>query len=153
MAQMLFGIQASQDVKLSSIARSLKKGDSAHQDGGPPVAQSEVGGVEAELTSQLASMASRRVESNTVLCPDLSDIHKEYARKMEYLAPVHDGSTGQVHAGYWLCAITGAEVNGSEILPLYQKLYSAEASDFIGENAEVLAGVDQVRAYTGSRVI
>jgi hypothetical protein len=82
-----------------------------------------------------------------------ADIRKEYARKMEYLAPVHDGSTGQVHAGYWLCAITGAEVNGGEILPLYQKLYSAEAKDFTGENAEVLSGVDQVRAYTGGRGI
>ena len=97
--------------------------------------------------------ASQRVEANTVLCLDLSDIRKEHARKMEYLAPVHDGSTGQVHAGYWLCAITGAEVNGSEILPLYQKLYSAEARDFIGENAEVLAGVDRVRAYTAGRGI
>ena len=57
--------------------------------------------LEAELTPQLANMASQRVEANTVLCLDLSDIRKEYARKMEYLAPVHDGNTGQVHAGYW----------------------------------------------------
>jgi hypothetical protein len=28
---------------------------------------------------------------------------------MEYLARVHDGSTGEVHVGYWLCDITGAE--------------------------------------------
>ena len=89
------------------------------------------------------------MEANTVLCLDLSDIRKEYARKMECLAPVHDGSTGQAHAGYWLCAIAGAEVDGSEILPLYRKLYSAEAKDFTGENAAVLSGVDQVRAYTG----
>ena len=34
--------------------------------------------LEAELSSQLASMASKRVESNTVLCLDLSDIRKEY---------------------------------------------------------------------------
>jgi hypothetical protein len=72
---------------------------------------------------------------------------------MEYLAPVHDGSTGQVHAGYWLCDITGAEVNGSEIVPLYQKLYSAEAEDFSSENAEVLAGVDLLRAHTQGRGI
>jgi hypothetical protein len=72
---------------------------------------------------------------------------------MECLAPVHDGSTGQAHAGYWLCAIAGAEVDGSEILPLYRKLYSAEAKDFTGENAAVLSGVDQVRAYTGGRGI
>jgi len=66
---------------------------------------------------------------------------------------VHDGSTGEVHAGYWLCDITGAEVNGSEIVPLYQKLYSAEAPEFTSENAEALAGVDLVRTHTQSRGI
>src|SRR5258708_3720487 len=44
--------------------------------------------------------------------------------------------------------MTGAEVNGGEIVPLYEKLYSAEAKDFISENAEVLAGIDLVRTYT-----
>jgi len=101
----------------------------------------------------IAKMASERVGANTVLCLDLSDIRKEYAQKMEYLAPVHDGSTGEVHAGYWLCDITGAEVNGSEIVPVYQKLYSAEAKDFTSENVEVLAGVDLVRAHTQGRGI
>ena len=43
--------------------------------------------LEAELTPQLAAMASHRVSANTVLCLDLSDIRKEYAKKMEYLAP------------------------------------------------------------------
>ncbi len=109
--------------------------------------------LESELTSQLAKMASQRVSTNTVLCLDLSDIRKEYAKKMEYLAPVHDGSTGQVHAGYWLCDITGAEVNGTEIVPLYQRLYSAEAEEFTSENAEILAGVDLVRTHTQGRGI
>ena len=98
-------------------------------------------------------MASQRVEANTVLCLDLSDIRKEYAQKMEHLASVRDGSTGEVHAGYWLCAITGAEVNGSEIIPLFQKLYSTEAPEFLSENAEVLAGVDLLRAHTQGRGI
>lgn len=98
-------------------------------------------------------MASQRVEANTVLCLDLSDIRKEYAQKMEHLASVRDGSTGEVHAGYWLCDITGAEVNGSEIIPLYQKLYSTEAQEFLSENAEVLTGVDLLRAHTQGRGI
>jgi len=93
------------------------------------------------------------VEANTVLCLDLSDIRKEYAKKMEYLAPIHDGSTGEVHAGYWLCDITGAAVNGSEIVPLYQKLYSAESQEFTSENVELLAGIDLVRAHTQGRGI
>ena len=83
----------------------------------------------------------------------MSDIRKEYAKKMEYLAPVHDGSTGEVHAGYWLCDVTGADVNGTEIVPLYQKLYSAEAAEFTGENAEILAAIDMVRAQTRGRGI
>lgn len=98
-------------------------------------------------------MASQRITAGTVLCLDLSDIRKEYARKMEYLATVHDGSTGEMHPGYWLCDITGAELNGSEIVPLYQKLYSAEAKEFVSENAEVLAGIDLVRRHTQGRGI
>lgn len=151
--QMLFGIQASQDVKLSNIARSLKEEI--------PLIKTEdrlsrnLGAVEleVELTPQLAKMASQRITADTVLCLDLSDLRKEYAKKMEYLATVHDGSTGEMHPGYWLCDITGAEMNGSEIVPLYQKLYSAEAKEFVSENAEVLAGIDLVRAHAQGRGI
>ena len=151
--QMLFGIQASQDVKLSNVARSLKEQIPFIKTEDRLSRNLKAVELAAELTPQLAAMASHRVSANTVLCLALSDIRKEYAKKMEYLAPVHDGSAGEVHAGYWLCDITGAEVNGSEIVPLYQKLYSAEAPEFTSENAEALAGVDLVRTHTQSRGI
>ena len=152
-AQMLFGIQASQDVKLSNIARSLKEEIPLIKTEDRLSRNLKAAKLEAALAPQLVRMASRRVEANTVLCLDLSEIRKEYARKMEYLATIRDGSSGELHEGYWLCAITGAEVNGSEILPLYQKLYSTRASDFRGENAEVLSAIDLVRSSTGSRGI
>lgn len=151
--QALFGIQASQDVKLSNIARSLQEEIPLIKTEDRLSRNLKAENLETELSLQLAKMASQRVTTNTVLCLDLSDIRKEYAKKMEHLARVHDGSTGQVHQGYWLCDITGAEVNGSEIVPLYQKLYSAEAEEFISENAEVLAGVDLVRTHTKGRGI
>ena len=44
------------------------------------------------LLQRLAEMGSPRVSSRTVLCLDLSDVRKEYARKMEYLDQVRDGS-------------------------------------------------------------
>jgi hypothetical protein len=53
-----------------------------------------------------------------MLCLDLRDVGKEYAEKMEYLDQVWDGSEGEVHAGCWLCSVTAAEVQGSEITPL-----------------------------------
>lgn len=151
--QMLFGIQAVQDVKLSNIARSLKEEIPLIKTEDRLSRNLKAAELEIELTPQLAQMGSRRVEANTVLCLDLSDLRKEYARKMEHLAPVHDGSTGEVHPGYWLCDITGAEVNGSAIVPLYQKLYSVKAQEFTSENAEVLAGVDLVRKHTQGRGI
>jgi hypothetical protein len=98
-------------------------------------------------------MGSPRVQPNTVLALDLSDIRKEYAQKMEHLAVVRDGSTGELHQGYWLCDVTAAEVNGSEIVPLYQKLYSVEAQDYTSENAEILAAVDLIRSHTQDRGI
>jgi hypothetical protein len=151
--QMLFGIQASQDVKLSNIARSLKEEISLIKTETRLSRNLKALELEEKLSEQLARMGSQRVNSDTVLCLDLSDIRKEYARKMEYLAQVHDGSTGQVHPGYWLCDITGAEVNGSEITQLYQHLYSVEAEKFDSENAEILAGIDQVCQHTEGRGI
>lgn len=151
--QMLFGIQASQDVKLSNIARSLKEEIPLIKTEDRLSRNLRAVELEAELTPQLAKMASQRIAADSVLCLDLSDIRKEYAKKMEYLAMVHDGSRGEMHPGYWLCEITGAEMNGSEIVPLYQKMYSAEAAEFVSENAEVLAGIDLVRAHTRGRGI
>jgi Transposase DDE domain len=151
--QMLYGIQASQDVKLSSIARSLqekipliKTEDRLSRN----LAEEEL---EIHLAERVTRLGSRRVGYDTVLSLDLSDIRKEYARKMEYLDRVWDGSTGEVHAGYWLCEVTAVEVRSSEIVPLYQKLYSSEAPDYGGENLELLAAVDWVGTAVGWRGI
>jgi hypothetical protein len=151
--QMLFGIQASQDVKLSNIARSLKEEIPLIETEKRLSRNLKAEDLERELTPMLVSMGSQRVRPNTVLALDLSDIRKEYAQKMEYLATVHDGSSGELHQGYWLCDVTAAEVNGTEIVPLYQKLYSAEAQDFRSENDEVLAAVDLIRSHTQGRGI
>jgi hypothetical protein len=147
--QVLFGVQASQDVKLSAIARSLQETI--------PLIKTEkrlsrnLGAEELEihLSQRLATMGSRKVGRDTVLCLDLSDVRKEYARKMEYLDRVYDGSTGEVHEGYTLCDVTAAEVKASEIVPLYQRLYSTRAPEFRGENHEILAVVDWVGTFVG----
>jgi hypothetical protein len=152
-SQMLFGIQSSQDVKLSNISRSLQEEFPLIQTEKRLSRNLKSAELEKELTPQLIRMGSLRMQPNTVLALDLSDIRKEYAQKMENLAMVRDGSTGELHQGYWLCDVTGAEVNGSEIIPLYQKLYSAEAKDFTSENAEILEAIDLIRARTHGRGI
>jgi hypothetical protein len=72
---------------------------------------------------------------------------------MEHLATVWDGSSCETHQGYWLLDVTGAEVSGSEVAPLCQKLFLAKAEEFRGENAEILAMIDQVNQRLAGRGI
>ena len=152
-AQMLFGIQASQDVKLSNIGRALGEAIPLIRTEKRLSRNLKCRELEAALTTKLVEMASPRIQPDTVLALDLSDIRKEYAQKMEHLAPVWDGSSGETHPGYWLLDVTGAEVRGSEIVPVCQKLFSAEAEDFRSENAEILAMVEQVDHHLAGRGI
>jgi Transposase DDE domain len=149
--EMLFGIQASQDVKLSNIARRLEEDIPLIKTEDRLSRNLKAKELEGHLGERLVEMGSRRVETNTVLCLDLSDVRKEYAEKMEYLDQVWDGSEGEVHPGYWLLSVTAAEVEASEIIPLGQKLFSARAKDFVSENAEILETVDRIRAHTRGR--
>ena len=151
--EMLFGIQARQEVKLSEIARSLEEEIPLIKTEDRLSRNLKAKALESHLSERLVGLGSRRVEANTVLCLDLSDVRKEYAEKMEYLDQVGDGSEGEVPAGYWLLSVTAAAVEGSDITPVYQKLFSAQAEDFVSENAEILEGVDRIRAHTRGRGI
>ena len=42
------------------------------------------------------------IKDDTPIILDLSDIAKPFAKKMDYLATVRDGSTGKLVNGYWL---------------------------------------------------
>lgn len=151
--QMLYGIQSSQDVKLSNVGRAL--GETIPLIGTEKRLSRNLkhAGLETELTTKLVEMASARIQQDTVLALDLSDIRKEYARKMEHLATVWDGSTGETHSGYWLVDVTGSEVHGCEIVPVCQKLFSARAKEYVSENAEILAAVDDVNRHLKGRGI
>ena len=45
------------------------------------------------------------IQDDTPIILDLSDLAKPLAKKMDYLATVRDGSTGQLVNGYWLVEI------------------------------------------------
>jgi hypothetical protein len=70
---------------------------------------------------------------------------------MEHLAPVRDGSAGKIASGYWLCQVVGVENGDNAIVPLHAHPNSQKAPDFVSENAEILAAVDQVSAAYANR--
>jgi len=92
-----------------------------------------------------------RIQADTPLIIDLTDLPRPRARKLPYLALVRDGSEdGKLHYGYWCLEIYAYWGKGL-ITPLLLDPYSIEAPDVYGENARILAGVDQVMAATEGR--
>jgi len=152
--QMLYGIQASKDVKLFNIARGLNEEI--------PLIKTEarlsrnLGKMDLTepINGKLIAEGGRRIQQETVIALDISDLDKPYAEKMEYLALVRDGSTGETKSkGYWLMDVLGADVEGEDLIPLYGELYSQEASNFRSENRQILNAVDRVMEGIGSKGI
>lgn len=151
--EMVYGIQASQDVKLSSIGRALEEGirlkktvERLSWHAGQP-------GLGEGINGRVAMMGSRRVHRDTLLIVDPSDIRKEYAKRMPYLATVRDGSTGELAPGYWTCPIVACESSSRRMTPLHLSLWSSEAPDFVSENEQILSCVDTVRGAVADRGI
>lgn len=152
-AQMLFGIQASRDVKLSNISRSLNEDIKLIKTENRLSRHIASKDLTSSINELVIQDASWRIAKDTVIALDLSDINKPFAKKMEYLSSVWDGSIGEVGSGYWICAAVAANVNGEEITPLYSELYSHEADGFESENDQILKAVKTVNTHAKGRGI
>ena len=150
-SEALYGIAARGSVHLSEIGRALEES--------VPLAKTEtrlsrnLGREElcAHVGGAVLRQGSARINKRTLLVLDLSDIAKPYARKMEYLARVRDGSSGEIANGYWLCQVIGVENEATVITPLYSALYSQKAPDFQSENEEIKAAFSKVSAACAKR--
>ncbi len=60
-------------------------------------------GLREQVTENMLDLAAKRIDEETLLVLDPTDISKPYARKMEYLARVRDGSDGVIRDRYWCC--------------------------------------------------
>jgi hypothetical protein len=151
--QMLYGILVSKDVKLSQIGRALEEPISLKKTEDRLSTNLNSDGLAGELMDQIACQGSRRIQRDALLILDTSDIRKAYAKKMEYLAQVRDGSTKELADGYWLCNVIACQSGGNDIIPLYQSLYSSAAPEHESENEELLKAVDTVTGHCGTRGI
>jgi len=150
----IYGIQASKDVKLSNIARSLGEAIPLIKTEGRLSRNAAKSDFTDLLNARLIDLGKSRVTDDTVLALDPGDIDKPYAKKMEYLALVRDGSKKETKSpGYWTMEVVAADVEGEELIPLYGELYSHEAKGFSSENAQIIKAIDAVVAGVGQRGI
>jgi len=77
-------------------------------------------GLEEKLTQNLIEEGFGHVGRDTLLIADISDVSKKYAKKMEHLANIRDGSEDKIRKGYWTMKVIGAEVEKGKIIPLYE---------------------------------
>ncbi len=105
---MLFGIQASRDIKLSNIARSLDEEIKLIKTENRLSRNAQAEDLTLHLNGEVIKRGSKRISENTVIALDLSDINKPFAKKMDYLADVWNGSEGKAGKGYWLLEAAAA---------------------------------------------
>lgn len=91
-----------------------------------------------------------RVEPDTPLIIDLTDLPRPRGRKLPYIRLVRDGSEDRLHYGYW-CVEIYAHWGKGRITPLLLDPYSTEAPGVQSENARILAATDRVLSATCGR--
>ena len=143
-AEMIFGIQARGSVRLTEVGRALGEKISLKKTEGRLSRQLGRKHLGAEIQHRLIDYAAGRIEDDTLLVLDLSDVTKKYARKMENLARVRDGSAKELANGYWWLSIVGANTKGTKVVPLYGRLYSQWEPGHRSENEEIRAGIRAV---------
>jgi len=148
---MLYGIQASKDIKLSSITRALGEDIPLIKTENRLSRHVNSSDLSEFINDKLSRQGGKLVKEDTVLALDLSDISKEYSKKQEKLAKVRDGSTGEIKEGWHLIEVIGANILEEKVIPLYSELYASD--EVMSENAMILKAMDSVRINTGNKGI
>lgn len=151
--EVLYGIQASKDVKLSNISRTLNEEIDLIKTENR--LSSSLDGVDFTdgINAQICRLGSNKVLDDMVIAVDDGDIRKKYARHMENLAGIHDGSENEIGNGYWLCKAVAADLEHKTVIPLYCEAYSQKAEDFKSAHAQRFKLIDKVSEYIGNKGI
>ena len=87
------------------------------------------------------------LSNKAILIIDDSDIIKPCSTKMEGLAKVRDGSTGEYGMGYHMLDVAALTPEHKSPIPVYTRVYSAEEEGFISADDEVLKALEFLRTY------
>lgn len=153
-AQMIRGLVIGGHVHLTAIARAAPEPDvtlhaaekklsrhlgSEHWDASP-------------LADELLRRSAAMVTDDTIIPADTTDLNKEYARKLEGLGRVHDGSDpqGRIVNGY--CVFQAfVRVGKWQLFPLLLEPLKVYSGAPTGENAEILRHLLRVHDAVGRK--
>ena len=107
-------------------------------------------GFDNKVKSELPQIWLPFFKDDTPIILDLSDIAKPLARKMDYLATVRDGSTGQLVNGYWLVELY-ASISHKNPVPVLLEPFSHNEPESPGQNPIVIEAVGKIFKLAGNR--
>jgi hypothetical protein len=145
--EMIYGIQASKDVKLSNISRALKEDIPLIKTENRLSRNLSKFDLTENISKGILESSVNKIREDTILALDLTDLRKEYARKMENLAKIYNGSKKEIATGWWLIDVIGADIEGEKIIPIYQKIYSQNEEGFISENEYIINAIKEVNSF------
>jgi hypothetical protein len=151
--EMLYGIQASKDVKLSNIARTLKEDQPLIKTEDRLSRNLDDQDFTDSINDEICRLAASKVSEDMVIAIDPGDLRKKYARKMEFLGRVRDGSEKEIGEGYPLCKAVATDIESKQVLPLYCEAYSFLAEDVKSENSQILKMIDTLFKHLEDRGI
>ncbi len=148
--QMIAGIIGSQSTLLSNIGRFLNENCRLHQTVKRLSRMLNNARIPMqELQIRMLELASFRVQEDAIIAFDPGDIHKKYARKMDGLYKIWDGSEKRANTGFELFTVEAVQwKDGKKYqIPLIEKLTSAALPDYVSQNLQIINTVTLVHDY------
>src|SRR4030065_2987953 len=149
--EMLYGIQAAKDVKLSNIARTLKEEQALIKTEDRLSRNLDDEDFTEEINEEICRLGASKVTDDMVIAIDPGDIRKKYARKMEFLGKVYDGSEKEIGNGYPLCKAVASDIESKKVIPLYCEVYSHGAQGVKSANDQIMKAIDTIFKHIGNR--
>ena len=142
LAQMLYGLLASQSVKLTNIGRALQEDISLKKTEDRLSRNLGVFIRETYCVQQnYLEIAKTKIDADTIFCIDPGDITKKYSRHQEGMAWIQDGSDHKTSMGWHLYGVA-ALTHGTKLpIPVYMKLVSPDDYMSDDQTEEILTAI------------
>ena len=148
-SDMIFGIEKSQSILFSNIARELSEDTKLKHTierlclNCNNFNENNLNILENNYFNEIQKLLPN---DEIILIEDDSDINKEYSKKLEDLCTVRDASKQKETFvnGYHVCEIASLTKNEKQPVSLYSKIYSTVSEDFISCNNETMKAEDVV---------
>lgn len=150
---MLYGISAGKDIKISNIARELHEDIKLDNTIERLCLHLEKFDKQNIITENKNKYIRSMLPNEVISIFDNSDIAKIYGKKFEDLDIVKDASAikDAYVPGYHMCNAVVLSKKEKQPIPVYSKVYSTKSKGFESANIETYKSIDAVRECVGKK--